>query len=135
MYTQIMNIYHRAYLSPLKCSQIGLYTNHHCPKIGAPEADVRHCFEDCPKIRRFWILVWRFAIDFWLDPLLLTPVWAIFGTLPIGHKVGAGDRKMFLAISAARKSILQVWIQQTPPSVKFLREKYYIFRMDWLETV
>ncbi|OCT72413.1 hypothetical protein XELAEV_18035393mg [Xenopus laevis] len=107
-----------------------------CPKCEQTGANLIHCLWSCPYIRRFWTQVRDYATRHLVNFVPLSAAWAIWGKIPTTHsRITQGARRLLLIVSAvARKTILQVWITTTPPTIKLFLEKLVrVFHMDWTE--
>ncbi|OCT56387.1 hypothetical protein XELAEV_18000165mg [Xenopus laevis] len=105
-----LNLLHRTYLTPEILYKMQRRDNSNCPKCGQPGADLMHC-------------LWSSA-------------WALWGITPNTHtRITRGAKRLLLIITAvAKKTILQVWITNSPPTVKLFLEKLVrVFYMDWIE--
>lgn len=130
-------IVHRAYVSPNRSFLMGQSTSHNCLKCNSPHADLLHNLWSCPHIRRFWQYIKQFTLDFLLPTCPDSMTWALFGILPsdLSDIPKAHKRLLFYISAAARKSVLQCWIEPTPPTKRvFLEKLSFLFRMDWVET-
>ncbi|OCT79508.1 hypothetical protein XELAEV_18026318mg [Xenopus laevis] len=110
--------------------------NSNCPKCGQPGADLMHCLWSCPYIRRFWNQIRDYANRHLVNFVPLSAAWALWGITPNAHtRITRGAKRLLLIITAvAKKTILQVWITNSPPTVKLFLEKLVrVFYMDWIE--
>ncbi|OCT94841.1 hypothetical protein XELAEV_18012522mg [Xenopus laevis] len=79
----------------------------------------------CPFIRSFWNQVRDYATRHLVNYIPLSAAWALWGITPNIHtKITRAAKRLLLIITAvAKKTILQVWISTTPPTIKLSLEK------------
>lgn len=116
MYWEMMfKIVHRAYVSPNRSFLMGQSTSHNSLKCNNPHADFFHNLWSCTHIRHFWQRIKRFTLDFLLPSCPDSTTWALFGILPPDFIPTVNKKLLFYISVAARKSILQCWIDHNPP--------------------
>lgn len=130
-----LKIAHRGYISPYRNFLMGNLPDASCSRCGESTADLYHCLWSCPLIQAFWQRILRFTNTNLSLTLELTSAWTLFGLVSWDDmRVSPLQKKLLYCISAAaRKTILQTWLDPEHPTLcLFLEKLTFLLRIDWV---
>lgn len=130
-----LKIARRGYISSHRNFLMGNLPDASCSRCGKSTAGLHHCLWSCRLIQAFWQRILRFTNTNLSLTLELTSAWALFGHVSWEDvRVSPLQKKLLYCISAAaRKTILQTWLDPERPTLcLFLEKLTFLLRMDWV---